>query len=250
MVQQDAFLEWADVFGNLYGTGRQDTEQLLATGLDLVLVIDVQGARQVRQRMTDAVERLRPAAVVRGARAAAARPEPGFGAGHRPAAGDGPVGSVGRRRIRLRGGQRRSPPLRGRDVRDRHGRAHAPGPARRPRSSRSCERSRPRNRSATHVTEKSTTTPAEELVRVRDGRSRARAPAARGLRPQGRRIAEAGAARAAGSGRRRGRRGTTGEPASSADGASSALGVTGGIGAYKAVEVARLLQKRGHASRP
>ena len=55
LIQQDAFLEWADVFGNLYGTSRQDTEQLLAKGLDLVLVIDVQGARIVRQRMTDAV---------------------------------------------------------------------------------------------------------------------------------------------------------------------------------------------------
>lgn len=55
LIRQDAFLEWADVFGNLYGTGRQDTERLLAQGLDLVLVIDVQGARIVRQRLTDAV---------------------------------------------------------------------------------------------------------------------------------------------------------------------------------------------------
>ncbi len=43
------FLEWADVFGNLYGTSRADTERLLATGDDVVLVIDVQGARQVRK---------------------------------------------------------------------------------------------------------------------------------------------------------------------------------------------------------
>ncbi len=43
------FLEWADVFGNLYGTSRADTETLLATGDDVVLVIDVQGARQVRR---------------------------------------------------------------------------------------------------------------------------------------------------------------------------------------------------------
>jgi guanylate kinase len=55
LIQQGAFLEWADVFGNLYGTGRQDTERLLAQGLDLVLVIDVQGARIVRQRLADAV---------------------------------------------------------------------------------------------------------------------------------------------------------------------------------------------------
>jgi guanylate kinase len=50
MVRQDAFLEWADVFGHCYGTGRQDTEAQLAGGTDLVLVIDVQGARQVRAR--------------------------------------------------------------------------------------------------------------------------------------------------------------------------------------------------------
>jgi guanylate kinase len=44
------FLEWADVFGNCYGTSADDTERALASGLDLVLVIDVQGARQVRAR--------------------------------------------------------------------------------------------------------------------------------------------------------------------------------------------------------
>jgi len=43
------FLEWADVFGNYYGTSRAETERRLTTGEDLVLVIDVQGARQVRQ---------------------------------------------------------------------------------------------------------------------------------------------------------------------------------------------------------
>ena len=55
MVREDAFLEWADVFGNLYGTGRRETEALLAAGLDVVLVIDVQGARQVRARSAEAV---------------------------------------------------------------------------------------------------------------------------------------------------------------------------------------------------
>ena len=44
------FLEWADVFGNLYGTSAADTDRLLATGNDVVLVIDVQGARKVRGR--------------------------------------------------------------------------------------------------------------------------------------------------------------------------------------------------------
>ena len=55
MIARDGFLEWANVFGNLYGTGRQETEARLAGGSDLVLVIDVQGARQVRERMRDAV---------------------------------------------------------------------------------------------------------------------------------------------------------------------------------------------------
>ena len=48
MVAAGAFLEWAEVFGNLYGTCAADTEQMLAEGDDVVLVIDVQGAREVR----------------------------------------------------------------------------------------------------------------------------------------------------------------------------------------------------------
>jgi guanylate kinase len=55
MIARGDFLEWADVFGNLYGTARQDTEAILAAGTDLVLVIDVQGARMVRQRVPDSV---------------------------------------------------------------------------------------------------------------------------------------------------------------------------------------------------
>ena len=56
MAARNGFLEWADVFGNLYGTGQEDTESLLAAGSDVVLVIDVQGAQQVRARMREAVE--------------------------------------------------------------------------------------------------------------------------------------------------------------------------------------------------
>ena len=48
MARRGEFLEWADVFGNYYGTCADDTERCLAGGQDLVLVIDVQGARQVR----------------------------------------------------------------------------------------------------------------------------------------------------------------------------------------------------------
>lgn len=54
-IQAGGFLEWADVFGNLYGTSREDTETLLAAGKDVVLVIDVQGAAQVRARVPEAV---------------------------------------------------------------------------------------------------------------------------------------------------------------------------------------------------
>jgi guanylate kinase len=50
MVAEGVFLEWADVFGNLYGTCATDTEQFLEAGHDVVLVIDVQGARKVRSR--------------------------------------------------------------------------------------------------------------------------------------------------------------------------------------------------------
>jgi guanylate kinase len=55
MVARDAFLEWAEVFGNLYGTSRDDTEARRTAGADVVLVIDVQGARQVRTRESDAI---------------------------------------------------------------------------------------------------------------------------------------------------------------------------------------------------
>jgi guanylate kinase len=47
------FLEWADVFGNYYGTSLGDVERMLAEGQDVVLVIDVQGARQVKARGVD-----------------------------------------------------------------------------------------------------------------------------------------------------------------------------------------------------
>ena len=55
MVREGAFLEWADVFGNCYGTSAADTDALLAAGKDVVLVIDVQGARQVRSRGIETV---------------------------------------------------------------------------------------------------------------------------------------------------------------------------------------------------
>jgi guanylate kinase len=55
MVRDGAFLEWADVFGSYYGTSAGDTDEALARGEDVVLVIDVQGARQVRSRGIEVV---------------------------------------------------------------------------------------------------------------------------------------------------------------------------------------------------
>lgn len=51
MIDADEFLEHARVFDQQYGTARASVEQQLAQGLDVVLEIDWQGARQVRQRM-------------------------------------------------------------------------------------------------------------------------------------------------------------------------------------------------------
>jgi guanylate kinase len=48
MIAGGDLLEHAEVFGNLYGTGASETRRALAGGDDLVLVIDVQGARKVR----------------------------------------------------------------------------------------------------------------------------------------------------------------------------------------------------------
>jgi guanylate kinase len=49
-IARNEFLEWADVFGNYYGTCGIDVERALVSGQDVVLVIDVQGARQVKAR--------------------------------------------------------------------------------------------------------------------------------------------------------------------------------------------------------
>lgn len=47
------FLEHAEVFGNLYGTHRETTAEVLATGSDVILEIDWQGARQVKAAFPD-----------------------------------------------------------------------------------------------------------------------------------------------------------------------------------------------------
>ncbi|VAX01666.1 Guanylate kinase [hydrothermal vent metagenome] len=55
MIQNESFLEYAQVFDNYYGTSRQALEQQLATGKDVILEIDWQGARQVKKLMSDCV---------------------------------------------------------------------------------------------------------------------------------------------------------------------------------------------------
>ncbi|MDO6748030.1 guanylate kinase [Gilvimarinus sp. 1_MG-2023] len=55
MLAESAFLEHAEVFGNWYGTSQQWVEQTLASGMDVILEIDWQGAEQVRKLMPDTV---------------------------------------------------------------------------------------------------------------------------------------------------------------------------------------------------
>jgi guanylate kinase len=54
-LEEGAFLESAEVFGNLYGTRELDARACLSAGRDLILEIDWQGARQVRERFPAAV---------------------------------------------------------------------------------------------------------------------------------------------------------------------------------------------------
>jgi len=53
MISRGELLEWAEVFGNFYGTSHHDCERLQASGQDVVLVIDVQGAAQVKRSGID-----------------------------------------------------------------------------------------------------------------------------------------------------------------------------------------------------
>jgi guanylate kinase len=55
MIADDKFLEWAQVFGNYYGTARAALDHATASHKDLLLDIDVQGALQVMRRLPEAV---------------------------------------------------------------------------------------------------------------------------------------------------------------------------------------------------
>lgn len=55
MVAAGEFVEWADVHGQLYGTARRQIHRAQAAGKDVLLDIDVQGHRQIRRKIRDAV---------------------------------------------------------------------------------------------------------------------------------------------------------------------------------------------------
>lgn len=55
LARRGEFLEWAEVHGNLYGTPRSRVEEKRSQGKDVILEIDVQGARQVRSKDPGAV---------------------------------------------------------------------------------------------------------------------------------------------------------------------------------------------------
>lgn len=55
MINADEFLEWAKVHGNLYGTSKIKINEILAQGFDVLLDIDVQGGRLIKEKITDSV---------------------------------------------------------------------------------------------------------------------------------------------------------------------------------------------------
>ena len=55
MIDSDQFLEYAQVFGNYYGTSMNSVNDALSAGNDVILEIDWQGAKQVRKKLSDVV---------------------------------------------------------------------------------------------------------------------------------------------------------------------------------------------------
>jgi guanylate kinase len=55
MVERGEFLEWAEYYGQLYGTARSFVQQSLEAGNSIILDIDVQGARQVKAKVPGAI---------------------------------------------------------------------------------------------------------------------------------------------------------------------------------------------------
>jgi len=55
LIQNDQLLEWAEVYGNYYGTPRDFVMKNLAAGQDVLLEIDIQGAMQVKEKVPEGV---------------------------------------------------------------------------------------------------------------------------------------------------------------------------------------------------
>ncbi len=55
LIDRERLLEWAEYQGHLYGTSRAAVEEPTARGVDLLLEVEVQGARQLRERLPDSV---------------------------------------------------------------------------------------------------------------------------------------------------------------------------------------------------
>ncbi|ABO25363.1 guanylate kinase [Shewanella loihica] len=55
LIDKQAFFEWAEVFGNYYGTSKAAIEVMLEKGIDVFLDIDWQGAQQVKEMMPEAI---------------------------------------------------------------------------------------------------------------------------------------------------------------------------------------------------
>jgi len=55
MVKSGDFAEWAEVHSNLYGTSRRALDDMITKGIDVILDIDTQGAKQIKQKYAAAV---------------------------------------------------------------------------------------------------------------------------------------------------------------------------------------------------
>ncbi|WP_018247272.1 guanylate kinase [Orenia marismortui] len=55
LIKEDEFIEWAEVHNNYYGTPKSYVEETLATGKDVILEIDIQGAKQVKESFDEGI---------------------------------------------------------------------------------------------------------------------------------------------------------------------------------------------------
>ena len=53
MIEKDAFLEWAQVYDDYYGTSRESIKEKLKSGFDIILDIDNQGAKNIKEKIRD-----------------------------------------------------------------------------------------------------------------------------------------------------------------------------------------------------